>query len=146
MLEVPLKTTNMPSPYYKSVERTYDFYRLKVYLDSTEWKEGVYVENKFDCSEMSAYIERELENMGYHTLIVVGDSPDGQKGEHCWLLVELKEDNGESGYMPIEATQYWMVLWNNPYFQNYFKYKLEFETIYDALAYNYDEFNWWENY
>jgi hypothetical protein len=48
--------------------------------------------------------------------------------------------------MPIEATQYWMVLWNNPYFQNYFKYKLEFETIYDALAYNYDEFNWWENY
>jgi len=125
--------------YYASLaKQRYDVDDLEEYLDRWEWTEGSYVEGVFDCSEMSAYIEWRLENEGYHTYIVCGESPSGG-GYHAWLLVETSE----GAYMPVEATEYEVVWWSNPYFDNFFEYDYLFETIHDALDYSYGEFDWW---
>ena len=126
--------------YYVSLmEQRYGVDDLQDYLQRGEWKEGAYIEGKFDCSQMSAYLEWKLENEGYHTVIVAGDSPDGS-GRHAWLLVEASKGR----YMPVEATAYSIVYWNSPYFDNYFEYEYEFETIQEALSYSPTEYNWWE--
>lgn len=111
---------------------------LDEYLDRWEWIEGTYVKGVFDCGEMSAYVEWRLENEGYHTCIVCGESPWGG-GHHAWLLVEASE----GAYMPVEATEYDVVWWSNPYWDNYFEYDHLFETIHDALDYSHSEFDWW---
>ena len=128
--------------YYDSYpKQRYGVDDLESYLDRWQWIEGTYVRNKFDCSEMSAYIERNLENEGYHTIIVVGYSPSNQTERHAWLLVETSSGK----YMPVEATHYALVKWDNPHFDLYFEYDHEFETISDALEYDYESFNWWES-
>ena len=129
--------------YYVKPKQRYGVDDLEEYLNRWQWSEGTYVAGKFDCSEMSAYIERRLENEGYHTIIVSGEAPrDG--GKHSWLLVETSKEK----YMPVEAAREgvpWQVVdWSNPYFDNYFVYDREFETIQDALKYQPDQFNWWE--
>ena len=127
--------------YYDSVaEQRFGVDDLESYLDRWQWTEGSYVRGKFDCSEMSAYIERNLENEGYRTWIVIGDCPFNQSARHAWLLVETSP--GKS--MPVEATRYALVKWDNPYFDLYFEYDHSFGTIFDALEYDYDDFNWWE--
>jgi len=125
--------------YYVPIAQRYGLDDLQDYLQRWEWEEGAYILNKFDCSQMSAYLEYKLENEGYHTVMVVGDSPSGD-GKHAWLLVELVEGQ----YMPVEATAYSIVYWSYPYFDNYFIYDFEFETIQEALSYSPTEFNWWE--
>ena len=120
-------------------EQRYGVDDLQEYLDRWEWIDGIYVEGVFDCSEMSAYIEWKLENEGYHTVIVIGTAPSDPEGYHAWLLVETSVGH----YMPVEATQYDIVYWSDPYFDNYFIYDTEFETIQDALEYSYEEFDWW---
>ena len=128
--------------YYDSIaEQRYGVDDLESYLDRWQWTEGSYVSGQFDCSEMSAYIERNLENEGYHTIIVVGNLPSNQTIRHAWLLVEVVEGK----YMPVEATWYALVKWDSPYFDSYFEYDHEFETIFDALEYDYDGFDWWES-
>lgn len=125
--------------YYASLaKQRYGIKDLEEYLDRWEWSEGTYVKDVFDCSEMSAYIEWRLENEGYHTYIVCGEAPWGGEG-HVWLLVETSPGH----YMPVEATTYSLVKWDNPYFNNYFEYDLIFEDIQEALDYNYQEFDWW---
>jgi len=131
-------------------ENSFDFYYaslakqrfgvddLAEYLDRWQWIDGTYVEGVFDCSEMSGYIEWKLENEGYNTIIVAGTSPWGG-GYHAWILVETSEGQ----YMPVEATEYDIVYWSDPYFDNYFIYDHQFETIQDALEYSYEEFDWW---
>jgi len=98
----------------------------------------------FDCSEMSAQLERELENEGFHTLIVVGDAPFDPSGRHAWLLVETSP--GE--YIPVEATGPSVIYWNNQFFNNYFVYDYVFENIQELLNASSDiswaEWNWWK--
>ena len=129
--------------YYVKPKQRYGVDDLEEYLSRWQWEHGTYVAHKFDCSEMSAYIERTLENEGYHTIIVSGEAPFGG-GRHAWLLVETHEGK----YMPVEAARegvpWQVVLWNDPYFDNYYEYDYRFETIEDALRYNYEGFNWWE--
>jgi len=127
--------------YYASLaEQRYGVDDLEEYLDRLQWSEGSYIKGVFDCSEMSAYVEWKLENEGYHTYMVCGEAPWGG-GHHAWLLVETSAGH----YMPVEATTYDLVKWDNPYFDNYFEYDHKFETIQDALEYNYEEYDWWES-
>jgi len=121
-------------------EQKYGLLNLEECLSRWHWKEEAYKLHAFDCSEMSAALERILENDGFHTVIVAGDSPDGTDAKHAWLLVEVV--SGE--YMPVEATAFSIVYWGSPYFDNYFKYERQFETIQEALAYGPTEFDWWE--
>ena len=128
--------------YYASrCKQRYGVDDLEEYLDRWQWTEGAYTKGVFDCSEMSAYIEWRLENEGYHTKIVVGQSPSNRNVKHAWLLVETSLGR----YMPVEATRFDLIKWDNPYFDLYFEYDHSFETISDALDYDYDGFDWWES-
>lgn len=125
--------------YYMSLaEQRYGVSDLEEYLNRWQWTEGAYVAGAFDCSEMSAYLERKLENEGYNTFIAVGDSPFGSGG-HAWLLVQAEVE----GYMPVEPTTYSIVYWSDPHFDDYFVYDYVFENIHEALDYSPDEFDWW---
>jgi hypothetical protein len=127
--------------YYVKPKQQYGVNNLSSYLSGRQWLRE-YEANVFDCSEMSAYVERDLECYGFHTLIAVGNSPSGSNLKHAWLLVEV-----ESGkYMPVEATTTPSpsVVWqNNPNFNNYLKCERTFDTIQEALAYAPSEFDWW---
>jgi len=125
--------------YYIKPEQKFGVYDLSDYLTGRKWIKP-FQEGVFDCSEMSAALEWELENEGWHTIIVVGNSPFGS-GRHAWLLVETSEGH----YMPVETTSMSLVWWENPDFDNYFVYDHSFETIQEALEYNETEFNWWES-
>lgn len=125
--------------YYVKPQQRYGVDNLEEYLCRWQWAEGAYVANEFDCSEMSAYLEQKLENEGYHAIIVVGNTPGGD-GRHSWLLVETSVGK----HMPVEATTFSIVYWQDISFDNYFVYDYQFETIQDALEYQPDEFDWWE--
>lgn len=126
--------------YYVRKEQRYGVSNVREYLEQWDWKEDAYVEGEFDCSQMSTYLEWKLENEGYHTIIVGGDSPTGSANKHAWLLVETAEGK----YTPIEATALSIVNWKSPDYYNYFEYEFQFETIQEALSYSPTEFNWWE--
>jgi len=123
--------------YYVKPKQKFGVYDLEDDISGLEWNKP-YQEGVFDCSEMSASLERCLENKGWHTVIVTGDSPFSS-GYHAWLLVETSEGK----YMPVESTTIAIVWWSNPSFDNYFVYDHEFETIQEALAWNESEFDWW---
>jgi len=128
--------------YYATLaKQRYGVDDLEDYLSRWQWIEGTYVENEFDCSEMSAYLEWRLENEGYHTIIVIGDTPWGGGGRHSWLLVETSLGK----YMPLEATTYSVVYWDDLNFDNYFEYDHEFETIQEALEYSPTGYDWWKS-
>jgi len=123
--------------YYVEPEQKFGVYDLDDELYGWEWYVP-YEENVFDCSEMSAYLEWYLENEGWNTKIVVGDSPFGTE-YHAWLLVETSE----GAYMPVESTTAEIVWWDDTHFDNYWTYDDTFETIQDALDYSETEFDWW---
>ena len=124
--------------YYVRPEQKYGVNDLQEYLQNRIWKES-YTAGEFDCSKMSSALEWGLENEGYHTFIVIGDSPDGT-GRHAWLLVETVKGK----YTPVEATQMSVIDKSSPYYDNYFKYEQYFETIQEAVAYNPKEYSWWD--
>ncbi len=124
--------------YYIKPEQQYGVYALEDELSTLIWIHD-YEENVFDCSEMSAYMEWHLENQGWNSIIVVGDSPFSS-GRHAWLLVETSED----AYMPVESTTIEIVWWGDPNFDNYFVYETEFETILEAIDYLETDYDWWQ--
>jgi len=127
--------------FYYDEPRKQEFgvYNLEDELEGLEW-DRPYEEHVFDCSEMSASLERYLENHGWHTKIVCGDTPFGS-GRHSWLLVETSEGK----YMPVESTIIEIVWWENPDFYNYFEYDRSFETIQEALEYSETSYDWWNS-
>lgn len=125
--------------YVKPDEQKFGVYDLEDELYGLEWLHS-YQAGVFDCSEMSAYLEWHLENEGWNAVLVIGDTPF-DSGYHAWLLVETSEGQ----YMPVESTTIEIVWWDNPYFDNYFTYDYEFETIHEAIAYYESEFDWWES-
>jgi hypothetical protein len=126
--------------YVQPEEQKFGVHNLDNELDGLEWAQP-YEEGVFDCTEMTAYLERYLENHGWHAKIVVGDSPFGS-GRHAWLLVETSEGK----YMPVESTKIEIVWWSNPNFDNYWIYDHKFETVSQALSYSETAFDWWTVY
>ncbi|UCE16678.1 MAG: hypothetical protein JSV12_03480 [Candidatus Bathyarchaeota archaeon] len=124
--------------YYVKPKQKFGVYDLEDELSGLEWIKQ-YQAGVFDCSEMSAYLEWHLENEGWHSEIVIGDSPFGS-GRHAWLLVETSEGR----HMPVETTNLEVVWWSDPNFDNYWEYDRGFETIQEALDYNESEFDWWK--
>jgi hypothetical protein len=126
--------------YVKPEEQKFGVYNLDSELDGLEWSQP-YEEGVFDCGKMAAYLERYLENRGWHAKIVVGDAPSGS-GRHAWLIVETSEGK----YMPVESTEIEIVWWSDPNFGKYLRYDQKFETIIQALSYSQTAFDWWTVY
>lgn len=127
-----LSVCDKPLFYYNGATQRYGLQTLGETLNTLQWDSNAYQIGEFDCSEMSAYLERELENKGYHTVIVVGR-------KHAWLMVEFERQ----AYIPIEATTSQIIMPNNPQWESYYKYVAKFETIEDALRHSQTEFDWW---
>lgn len=122
----------IPAPYYNEVPQRYGIEELEIQLGSIRWSEGTYKLDEFDCSEMSAFAERWLENYGFHTYIV-GTKGGKDKG-HAWILVEVDPNT----YIAVETTYGEIV--TEP---QYYEYDLRFETIQEAVRYAPAEFDWW---
>jgi hypothetical protein len=125
--------------YVKQEKQRFGNRSLWFELNDYNWAEP-YQENVFDCGEMSACLERCLENRGWHVKIVLGDSPTETGRKHAWLLVETSQGQ----YMPVESTEIELVEEYDRYFDNYFTYDYAFETIQDAIMHNESEFDWWK--
>lgn len=126
--------------YYVKPKQQFGIYNLDSFVRGRSWLKP-YQEGVFDCSEMSATIEWELENAGFHTKIAVGETPGKPGTHHAWLLVETEVGK----YTPVETTGLFAVWPGSSYFNDYFKYDRIFETIQEALAYSPTEFDWWES-
>ena len=126
--------------YYDDVENQYNLGNLKRYVNNYTWSEQ-YEKGVFDCSEMSAVLERYLENVGFNTYIAAGKTPGNPDTRHAWLLVEVSE--GE--YVPVEATTLNVVSKYYPLFDEYYDYDQLFEDIHEAMDYNEYEFDWWQH-
>ncbi|GAH51420.1 unnamed protein product [marine sediment metagenome] len=125
------------TPLTEKITRVQD---LEEYLSRYEWKEDAAKIDIFDCSEMSAVLERMLENEGFHTFIVSGKSPYGSGEGHAWLIVEISPDE----FIPVEAVNFSIIPWDSPYINEYHSYDNKFETIHEALNYPKDGYDWWE--
>ena len=125
------------SPEGGKPDRKYGIRELADTLSDVKWLVD-YKREVFDCSEMSAFLERYLELQGWHTYIAVGDSPTGT-GRHAWLLVETSPNR----YTPVEATVPEVIYPDDPYYDNYFDYAHIFESIEDAVKHSPTEFDWW---
>lgn len=128
----PPETTSqyIPEPYYISAPQQYGVDALQEYLQQWEWGRD-YEFGVFDCTEMSALLERVLENKGFHTYIVVGQCDNGF---HAWVKVEIVSGK----YIIVEATTFTIVTEYNKYRETQ-----QFETIYDALKVSQSSFDWW---
>jgi hypothetical protein len=72
--------------YYVKPTQKYGVDNLVNELNGLEWIKP-YQEDVFDCSEMCAHLEWHLENEGWHTVIIVGDSPfsSGRRMHACMI-------------------------------------------------------------
>jgi len=136
MSEYPLNRivvmkANVPEPYYIVVNRTENLTELVEILKGIEFP---YIEDYWDCSESSAYLERYLENKGFTTYICVN-----HKIRHAWLWVRVRI-NGSSQFIPVEATRRPHIAFNIPLWMPEHVYK----DIYELLAHeDEEEFAWW---
>lgn len=120
--------------YTKPEDQKFGIDELEDTIDAFNWSMS-YQKFEFDCSEMSAYLERYLENLGWNASIAVGF-------EHAWLLVETSEGN----YTPVEAPVLEVINDTDEFYDYYFDYDHLFKNIYSANEAAFDEFNWWIPY
>ena len=122
---------NVPEPYYVPTQSNENLSDL---IDVLKGIEFPYMEDYWDCSESSAYLERYLENKGFTTYICVN-----HKIRHVWLWVRVRI-NGSSQFIPVEATRRpYIVALSTPLWPPEHVY----EDIYEALVHEPDEFDWW---
>jgi hypothetical protein len=93
-----------------------------------------YQEDKFDCSEMAAYMEWYLEKYGFNTSICVSDHFDGSGG-HAWVKVDTTD--GKVAY--IEPTAKRNIIVTDPKYESL---DMIYESIYEVE--NINEFDWWK--
>ena len=92
-----------------------------------------YQEDKFDCSEMSAYMEWYLEKYGFNASICTSQHFEGSKG-HAWVRVDTKD--GKVAYIEATAKNN-LIRWEEDYSQP----ERIYESIYEIR--NVEEFDWW---
>lgn len=121
-------------PYYPNKPmQQYGFSELRLLLSIKEWPVSFYRFAEFDCTEMSAFLERELELNGWNTDLVIGRIHDVA---HGWLLVEVYPN----WWMPVEPTIPGIPL-ND--LKPYYSYEMRYKNIYEAHARAPTQFDWW---
>ena len=107
------------NPYYPYCGvKQYGAHELAELLEQHTWLESHYKTGSFDCSEMSALLEKILEDHGWNTYIACGPTPFKSGSRHAWLMVETLPGI----YMPVEAAVPRIVYRSDPFFDEYFEY------------------------
>ena len=107
---------------------------LQTFLDNFSYQRE-FCAGIFDCSEASALLERELENNGFETVIVLGN-------KHAWVLVkDILVSERKRQDVVVES----VLLITNPYSGVYVSYQKHLNDIYETVntPMGYYEFNWW---
>lgn len=107
---------------------------------------------KFDCSEMTAYLEWFLKSHGFKTKMCINKSIingfGGSSPGHLWLMVEVNgvESNEtvyvESTQVPIKVYESGMMGYNN-YTHSHKTFDSVFHLVNDGLLES--EIDWWKN-
>jgi len=85
----------MPEPYYSDVPARVEGADAIAAIISEINYSAMYIEDKFDCTEIAAHAEWRLENMGIETKLVMTEEPNPA---HMFLLCNTSE-----GWVPIET-------------------------------------------
>ena len=96
-----------------------------------------YQEDKFDCSEMAAYMEWYLEKYGFNASICVSDNFEGSGG-HAWVKV----DTVDGRVAHIEPTAKRDIIVDSYPDYGYERPDRVYKSIYEVG--NIKEFDWWE--
>jgi len=118
-------------------------------LNRTPWV-SLYKLNYFDCSDMSALLQRELTIRGFESWIVIGKDPNVRSG-HAWVVVFLRSPSIR--LVPVEATQLEIPQSGKEYrfvngvaqtYEDYSRQGWVLQDVYQAIAYQpTGEFDWW---
>lgn len=147
--------SNIPEPYYTSAPQQYGVDALQEYLQQKKWSRD-YEVDVFDCTEMSAFLERALENEGFHAYIMGGEF-DGNP--HGWVKVQIsprtkpKSDkprdivmaaliDQEKSFVIVEATTLTIITFYDAEYSKYYEEHAH-ETIYDAMELCPSSYDWW---
>lgn len=127
-----------------------------------------YERGKFDCSEMSAFLECKLQQAGFDAYIAEGPAPFPPRTNHAWVFVRTTKEN-QTYWVPIEATdpRFYNVdegvtlrkifsrllkvpglvtRSNSSYYLGYFKYDHLYNSIYDIPKSKLGEYDWWKSF
>jgi hypothetical protein len=147
--------TQIPEPYYLKPERpvTAAHPGIKKVLMGGILKS--YEEDKFDCSEMAAYIEWKLENNGIDAKICTAKNFSGKGFGHAWVAVDLPHSKRcfiETTMMSgtVGVPKYAIIRGNDRDMQeynDYSNYDNIFEDIYEMVKYarSAEEVDWWND-
>ena len=105
------------------------------WFESTEWVDS-YEANGWDCSQMSAFMEWQLENEGFDAVIACDET-------HAWVLTDI---NGDGQYIALECTGRYVVWIDSLYPDTDYYNPSEgyCEDIYELVQkYGLDDWNWW---
>lgn len=132
--------------------KPYDVAQLQRVLDDlkkTPWV-SLYKAAYFDCTEMSALLQRELSIRGFQSWIVIGKDPNVPIG-HAWVIVFVQSPHIQ--LVPIEATALQIPQPGSRYtftngvvqsFEDYTHQGWVLQDIYQAIAFRpRGEFDWW---
>ncbi len=132
--------------------KPYDLAQLQKALDElrmTPWT-SLYKLNYFDCTEMSAILQRELSIRGFESWIVIGKDPTARSG-HAWVVVFVRSPSMR--LIPIEATALELpkpesaYRFSNGVVQTYEDYSHQgwvLQDIYQAIALRFTgEYDYW---
>ncbi len=115
----------------------------------TPWV-SLYKPDYFDCTEMSALLQRELTIRGFESWIVIGKDPNVPSG-HAWVVVFLRSPSIQ--LVPVEATALELpqpgssYSFSNGVVQTYNDYSRQgwvLQDIYQAIAWWPMEFSWFD--
>lgn len=114
----------IPSDYYSSQQNISD---IHLYLKTFEWRDDQqYERNKFDCSNMAAWMERHLEQHGCNVQI-------RHTITHAWIMVEVESGDWiayectECAWKSLDDPRYFIGKNSEYYCDNF----LTFDNIYD---------------
>lgn len=165
--EIEEEKTAIPKNYYTKDDipnRPNTYSNLKKFLKSRVGLSGYNI-NKYDCSEMSAFLESRLEDAGFDACIAEGPAPWNTQVYHAWVFVRAWRD-GRLDWFPIEATdpRFYNVdegvtfrkifsrllkvpgiitRGNCRYYLQYFKYDNIYNSIHDIPKSKLHEYDWW---
>lgn len=129
---VPPTPCNIPEPYYLDITHGEKNITDLVYALECISYPHKYEEDVFDCSEMSSYVERELENSGFTAYIGVNYTAD-----HAYVLVDIGTGNLVTVECTVEKPHIVYV------FEPIYVPQQIYNNIYEACDVSCDAWDWW---
>jgi len=120
-----------------------------------------YQENRFDCSEMAAYLEWLLENGGFKAWICIREAANAKKDNsgHAWVIaldrkgtkaaieptafITPTDDLVTAQFKSFSLLDKAIILPDSERYREYMNYDHYYESIYEIPKQLFSEFDWW---